>query len=463
MKLAKSLLLGSAAGLAAVASVQAADLPVRKAAPVDYVRVCSAYGTGFFFIPGTETCLRVTGYVRYESRFNDTGWNAPREAADVAGRDGPAPTITGLAPRRGAAYSQFARGTVRLDARTATEFGLLRAYISGFFNSSATGLSATVPGGVTTTGAGATLEYAYIQWGGLTAGQIGTFARPFGNPALNGGGWAAEAAAPLIAYTATFGAFSATISAEANRTVGPLSNTSQLQGSSRRVAGSATMPDFVGALAYRGSGFAVHLNGVISQVRSNNRFGPQGAFVDTKYGYAIVAGLGVDLPMIGSGTSFQIQGAYAKGATAYATNGQANRRFLIENGDAYINAAGGVSLATAWGINARLNHTWAPGISQVLYGTYGKYDAPAAVRRTWAAGTQPFNLQNDPGQFTNWSLGTVVNWSPVAGLTISGDVNYMKTTAQRRILIAGTANAPGSLYAKSDDRWTATIRIQRDF
>src|SRR5918994_4284344 len=70
MKLVKSLLLGSAAGLAVVAGAQAADLPVRKAAPVvEYVRVCSAYGVGFFFIPGTETCLRVSGRARAEYQY----------------------------------------------------------------------------------------------------------------------------------------------------------------------------------------------------------------------------------------------------------------------------------------------------------------------------------------------------------------------------------------------------------
>ena len=68
MKLVKSLLLGSAAGIAAVAGAQAADLPSRKAAPVEYVRVCSAYGAGFFFIPGTDTCLRVGGRVRAGAR-----------------------------------------------------------------------------------------------------------------------------------------------------------------------------------------------------------------------------------------------------------------------------------------------------------------------------------------------------------------------------------------------------------
>ena len=46
-----------------MAGAQAADLPVRKAAPVDYVRVCSTYGTGYFFIPGTDTCMRISGFV----------------------------------------------------------------------------------------------------------------------------------------------------------------------------------------------------------------------------------------------------------------------------------------------------------------------------------------------------------------------------------------------------------------
>src|SRR5215475_1849589 len=56
MKLVKSLLLGSAAGLIAVGGAQAADLPV-KAKPVEYVKVCSLYGAGFYYIPGTDTCI----------------------------------------------------------------------------------------------------------------------------------------------------------------------------------------------------------------------------------------------------------------------------------------------------------------------------------------------------------------------------------------------------------------------
>src|SRR5262245_27729123 len=35
-----------------------------KAKPVEYVRVCSLYGAGFFYIPGTDTCLKIGGYLR---------------------------------------------------------------------------------------------------------------------------------------------------------------------------------------------------------------------------------------------------------------------------------------------------------------------------------------------------------------------------------------------------------------
>ena len=63
----KSLLIGSAAALVAVSGARAADAIVAaEPEPVEYVRVCDAFGTGFFYIPGTETCLRIHGYVRYD-------------------------------------------------------------------------------------------------------------------------------------------------------------------------------------------------------------------------------------------------------------------------------------------------------------------------------------------------------------------------------------------------------------
>ena len=68
MKMVKSLLLGSAAGLVAVAGAQAADLPV-KAKPVEYVKICTLYGAGFYYIPGTDICLKIGGYVRYQLNY----------------------------------------------------------------------------------------------------------------------------------------------------------------------------------------------------------------------------------------------------------------------------------------------------------------------------------------------------------------------------------------------------------
>src|SRR3712207_2102552 len=109
MKLVKSLLLGSAAGLAAVAGAQAADPPARRAAPVaaavDYVRVCSTYGAGFFYIPGSsDTCMRIGGRVRADILYVE-----PFTRADNA-------------------LQFFTRGRIQVDTRTATAYGLLRAF-----------------------------------------------------------------------------------------------------------------------------------------------------------------------------------------------------------------------------------------------------------------------------------------------------------------------------------------------
>src|SRR5690606_20115926 len=68
----KSLLLGSAAALVAASGAQAADAIVApEPEAVEYVRVCDAYGAGYFYIPGTETCLRIHGYVRYDATGGD--------------------------------------------------------------------------------------------------------------------------------------------------------------------------------------------------------------------------------------------------------------------------------------------------------------------------------------------------------------------------------------------------------
>jgi Porin subfamily len=63
MRKGTSLPLAVAAVVAAAAGAQAADMPV-KATPVQYVKICSLYGDGFYYIPGTDTCLKLGGYMR---------------------------------------------------------------------------------------------------------------------------------------------------------------------------------------------------------------------------------------------------------------------------------------------------------------------------------------------------------------------------------------------------------------
>lgn len=65
MKL-KSLLLGSAAVFVAVSGARAADAIIVEPEPVEYVRVCDAYGAGWWYIPGTETCIKFSGDVRVQ-------------------------------------------------------------------------------------------------------------------------------------------------------------------------------------------------------------------------------------------------------------------------------------------------------------------------------------------------------------------------------------------------------------
>jgi hypothetical protein len=70
MKSLRYALLGATAGVLTAVNAQAADLPV-KAKPVEYVKICGLYGAGFFYIPGTDACLKVGGCLRSDRVFGD--------------------------------------------------------------------------------------------------------------------------------------------------------------------------------------------------------------------------------------------------------------------------------------------------------------------------------------------------------------------------------------------------------
>src|SRR3954447_8614842 len=89
-------LLCIAAGLFTFAAAQAADLPSRKAAPLNVVRICDAYGSGFFYIPGTESCLKVGGLALFDTRvFFNTPYSI---AAGFFSEESPVALTAGLGP-----------------------------------------------------------------------------------------------------------------------------------------------------------------------------------------------------------------------------------------------------------------------------------------------------------------------------------------------------------------------------
>ncbi|MCG5482913.1 MAG: porin [Sinorhizobium meliloti] len=142
----KSLLLGSAAALAAVSGAQAADAIVAaEPEPMEYVRVCDAFGTGYFYIPGTETCLKIGGFIRVQGEFgrdeaNDR-WKNPKQSTSD--------------------WDMFSRAYISFDAKSDTEYGTLTGFFAAEFNAD------------NDSDAGDSLidvDEAYIQLGGLKAG-----------------------------------------------------------------------------------------------------------------------------------------------------------------------------------------------------------------------------------------------------------------------------------------------------
>ena len=67
----KSLLLGTAAVVAVSGAAQAADLAI-AVEPIDYVKICDAFGAGYWYIPGTDTCLKIGGHLQLDVWFYDS-------------------------------------------------------------------------------------------------------------------------------------------------------------------------------------------------------------------------------------------------------------------------------------------------------------------------------------------------------------------------------------------------------
>jgi porin-like protein len=93
---------------------QAADL-LLKAKAIEYVKICSPYGVGFYYIPGADTCIKLGGYLRAETGLaTNTSYDAANASA------------AGARNRLSNYYYARAREDLSIDTRTATEYGMLR-------------------------------------------------------------------------------------------------------------------------------------------------------------------------------------------------------------------------------------------------------------------------------------------------------------------------------------------------
>lgn len=347
----KTLILGAAAGTLAVAGAHAADLPV-SAEPVDYVRVCDAQGTGFFYIPGTETCLRVGGRVRADYRVTDAGWD---DRAD-----------NGIEFR--------ARGYMRLDSRTETEYGLLRTYTDLWFTNTAGGAD------------GLTIWEAFVQLGGLTAGRTESFFDFFAGSSWGSQiGQGLDERANVLAYTAAFGnGMSASLSLE--------DNTDREGAISGGTNGGQRLPDLIANVRVDQGWGSAQVMGALSNTNVV-------AAIDSEVGYAVGAGVTFKLPMIAAGDEVSFQAVYADGAVKYASTHFATDGTVV---------GGSIDTATAWNLAAGFTHNWTSTVSTSVTGTYGSLDANGTAQDVDQYGVH----------------GTLA-WAPVSGLVIGTEVEYL--------------------------------------
>ncbi|RUW26474.1 porin [Mesorhizobium sp. M4B.F.Ca.ET.215.01.1.1] len=156
----KSLLLGSAAALIAVSGARAADaVVVAEPEPAEYVKICDVYGSGYFYIPGTETCLRIGGYVRYDVGMGDVGSFDGAKSFDHQDGD------------QQDTWKKNARFTFKTWTGQETELGTLKTYTEMRFNFGNSNGYGTLASGNPAVDKGVSVKFAWIQLGGLRVGK----------------------------------------------------------------------------------------------------------------------------------------------------------------------------------------------------------------------------------------------------------------------------------------------------
>ncbi|OSJ19700.1 porin [Bradyrhizobium canariense] len=505
MKLTKGLILGSAAMFAG-AGAQAADLPV-KAKAIEYVKICSLYGAGFYYIPGTDTCLRIGGYLRADAMV---GTNSDFDAA-VNGVAGAQNRLTNYLQTQ-------SRQDLQIDTRTATEYGAVRTFAELAFTwrtGTYGGTGSTGVNGATAytssltsqvAGGGLGIYYAFIQFAGFTFGRAESqFRTPWAEyPAQSfelpgAAGWD-----PVnqISYTADFGqGITASFSAQDQA---PNYQTNLWNVSAATAAGLATgaygANDFAGT---RAPDFVARVRvdqawGLFqaSVAAHDNHAAYYGADETTghpgdKWGWAGQLALSIKNLPTGPGDTINLTGVYTYGASRYNFHDYMSSTFAMYGGagtagayqsagiagvsDSVFVTGAGQELTTTYGFNGGYTHNWDAHWNTGVFGAWAavRYNNTAkgyicgAFVRTLALSTGADGCNPD---FNYAVVGTKTSWTPVKNLTFTGELAYMmldqKYAGGSTVTLplqAGIAK-PGAVYElKDQNSLVLLLRAQRNF
>ena len=498
MKMVKSLLLGSAAGVVAVAGAQAADLPV-KAKAVEYVKICSLYGAGFYYIPGTDICMKVGGYVRFQENFANGGASAS---------NGPTEGTGGRNTRTDSQdWIMRTRAVATFDTRQQTQYGVLRTYLLTGFQQDSTAAPSTSPAVYITRG--------FIQIAGFTFGKATSYYDFFPRAAVAyhaGNIFMADtgdAGQMLAAYTAQFGGgVSASIAVEQSQrkptvlapaggiTSASLGGTlpNSILGSAGVTTGNTTgNPDIVANIRWDGAWGAFQLAGALHDASGGyysagtvSGTGEASGHPSNKWGYAISPGLRINTPMIGPGDYFVVAYSYAVGASQFASSGNSSSKLIwnggsvgfgfladgVYGGSVVGGTATNVELQTAWSVAAAYEHFWTPALQTSLYGSYLKTSQGVTATNLICSGVALTAVAGCDPSFSMYNIGSRTQWNVVKGLYVGLDVIYSKLKSSStgvgaaNVITVGTAGAggkPAGTYTVSDQSaWNFAFRVHRD-
>jgi hypothetical protein len=476
MTLTKSLLLGSAATLVVVAGAQAADLPTKKGAPAaEYVKVCKVGDIAGFIIPGSDTCLKISGYVNAQIAMGNVTDERRIEGVGTSGSlfYADAKEVTTSLAKNVSDIGYYTRGQVNFDAVTNTAMGPLLAHIELQGDSGDNRFDSN-------NGSGVVLNAGYVQWAGVTAGKHGSF-----YDYLAGGDTWKDFFSPdhsgtpinLLAYTATFGGgFSATVSLEQNETTSnvslPWSYTSGTGSTAKAFAGAVSpsgtplgvrAPDIIAALDVTQSWGGAHLAGVAHNVRLEYS-GLSSTDLDT-WGYGVIGGVTFNLPMLSAGSKIAFQAAYAHGAFAYSgagspawgeqdngmnTNGNGT---LFPSADAIYSVHGASwTLSDAWSAAAQLTWKVSPNFEIDPELAYAEVDYGSEAANSWGT----YLSQKAEG----WWVGAVFDWSPVKNLDFAFDAIYESSHQSTPV---GWLTGTNGAFHNDSDGFNGRLHVVRSF